>query len=189
MVRPHRTLAVALSVTAALGAGAVMSAAQSSPAPTLPGVPPECTTPLPNPAGGQPATFLKVQGLQGESEVDSFRFGASKPGDTGPLAPRTFVIGKAFDKASPQLLTRLANGQHISSVVDHAEQAGGHVPALHAARSPDRRLRAHGRRGAQRRAAVPAVQRGRGRVPAAAGGRLARPCCAGRRPEVILHPR
>ena len=27
------------------------------------------------------------------------------------------MIGKTFDKASPQLLTRLANGQHIASVV------------------------------------------------------------------------
>jgi type VI secretion system secreted protein Hcp len=97
-------------------------------------VPAECATPLPNPADSQPAAFLKVQGVTGESrnardagesEVDSFRFGASKPGDAGQAVPRTFVIGKTFDKASPQLLTRLANGRHMASVVLTQDKPAG----------------------------------------------------------------
>ena len=131
MVRPHRTVAVALSVTAALGAGAVVSAAQSSPSPA-PAASADCAR-LPNPADGQPAAFLKLQGITGESrnarhtgesEIDNFAFGATGGSASRP-APRAFVISKSYDKASPLLLQRLANGQHIASVVVTQDKPAG----------------------------------------------------------------
>ncbi len=133
MIRP--TLMVAAAVTAALGAGAVVSAAQSPSPPTSPtALAEECARTLPTPAADAPPTFLKVQGITGESraaahvgesEVDSFRFGAAGGGGTARPHARTMVIGKAFDSASPALLTRLATGAHIGTVVVSQDKPAG----------------------------------------------------------------
>jgi type VI secretion system secreted protein Hcp len=130
MIRP--TLMVAAAVTAALGAGAVVSTAQSPP-PSGTSLAQECARSLPTPANGEPASFLKVQGVAGESRnaahagesnVDSFRFGGSGGPAARPHA-RTMVIGKPYDSASPALVARLANGQHIGSVVVSQDKPAG----------------------------------------------------------------
>jgi type VI secretion system secreted protein Hcp len=133
MIRP--TLMVAAAVTAALGAGAVVSAAQSPSPPTSPAdLADECARTLPTPAGDAPPTFLKIQGLTGESraaahagesEVDSFRFGAAGGGGSARSHVRTMVIGKAFDNASPGLLARAVTGQHIGTVVVSQDKPAG----------------------------------------------------------------
>jgi len=128
-----RTIAIVASVAAALGAGAVASSAQDrtlEPS-TAPGaaLAAECARPLPAPAGGAPATFLKLEGIQGESkaaghldesEVDTFRIGAAAPGGHRPL-----VLGKPYDKASPQVLQRLVSGTTIPKVVLTQRKAAG----------------------------------------------------------------
>jgi type VI protein secretion system component Hcp len=130
----YRLLAVAASVVAALGAGAVASSAQSPPEPREPAasvdaLAAECARPLPAPSGAAPATFLKLDGIQGESKnhqhlnespVDQFRFGAAAPG-----GPRPLVIGKPYDKASPQLLHRLVAGTKIPSLILSQRNAAG----------------------------------------------------------------
>ncbi len=134
MISLHRVAAVATAPAAALGAGAVVSSAQSSSVIPSPGsLADQCARTLPTPAGDAPPAFLKIDGIDGESrnarhageiDVDSFRFGAFAPGTAKPAA-RTLVVGKPYDKASPQALDRLAKGAHISTVVLSQDKAGG----------------------------------------------------------------
>jgi type VI protein secretion system component Hcp len=130
----HHLLAVAASVVAALGAGAVASSAQSSPEPregaaSVDTLAAECARPLPTPTAGTPASFVKFDGILGESkapghvgesEVDQFRFGAGTPG-----GPRPLVLGKPYDKASPQVLARLVSGGVIPKVTLSQRKAAG----------------------------------------------------------------
>jgi type VI secretion system secreted protein Hcp len=134
MIHPRRILAVTASVATVLGAGAVVSAAQSptTPAPTTAEsvLAQQCERSLPTPTG-EPRTFLKLQGIAGEStspvhagesDVDAFRFGASSfptpgAGGGGKAVIRTMVIGKPYDSASPALLSRAATGLRVKSVV------------------------------------------------------------------------
>jgi type VI protein secretion system component Hcp len=68
----------------------------------------------------------------GESNVDTFRFGASNSGAasgaggcSGKATIRTLVLGKPYDSASPLLLKRVATGQHIPSVTLTQQNAAG----------------------------------------------------------------
>ena len=108
-----RALAITASVAAALGAGAVASSAQSGrpDAAVDPALAAECARALPAPADGTPATGVKFDGIAGESVVEQFRIGAATPGGHRPL-----VLGKPFDKATPQLLARLVSGAHIPTL-------------------------------------------------------------------------
>jgi type VI protein secretion system component Hcp len=129
-----RTVAVLACVAAALGAGAVASSAQDSrdvgSAPTLDAaLAAECARPLPAPATGAPAALLEFEGIQGEStaaghldesEAETFRIGAAAPGGHGPL-----VLGKPYDKASPQVHERLVSGTTIPKVVLTQQKSAG----------------------------------------------------------------
>jgi type VI secretion system secreted protein Hcp len=128
---PKYLLALAAAVLAALCAGSVASSAQTTPeAPEDAGaLVDECARPLPAPSGAAPVTFLKLDGIQGESKnhqhlnespVDQFRLGAGAPGGLRPL-----VLSKPYDKASPQLLQRLVSGAKIPSLILSQRSAGG----------------------------------------------------------------
>jgi hypothetical protein len=95
-----RLFILIFAVPAALLAGAVVSIAQS------PHVPPPaatgCDGALPS---GAPATTVKFDGIAGDHAVEHFRI---TPGGSRPL-----LLGKAIDKASPQLVARLVSGAHI----------------------------------------------------------------------------
>ncbi len=133
---PKHLLALTAAVFAALGAGAVASSAQttaaSEPVPVgadTGALAAECARPLPNPVAGTPATFLRLDGIKGEStnhqhwqesEVDQFRIGVGTPGGRRPL-----VLTKPYDKASPLLLARLVSGAKIKQLIVSQRKAAG----------------------------------------------------------------
>lgn len=86
--------------------------------------------------------FLKIDGIQGESQDDkhkneielmSFSWGAANTGTSasgggggaGKVSIQDFVVMKHVDKASPKLLEACNTGKHISSVVLCARKQGG----------------------------------------------------------------
>jgi type VI protein secretion system component Hcp len=88
-----------------------------------------CARELPAPGSGAPATFVKLDGIVGESkaaghleesEVDAFRIGFAAPG-----RPRPLVLGKPYDKTSQQVLQRLLSGTPIAKVVLTQQKAAG----------------------------------------------------------------
>jgi type VI protein secretion system component Hcp len=63
-----------------------------------------------------------MQGIAGESksalhpgasDLDAFRFGGDRVDATKPPRLRVLVLGKAYDKASPMLFSRLVSGASI----------------------------------------------------------------------------
>ena len=116
-----RTITILASVAAALGAGAVVSNAQDrAPAALDAALAAECARELPAPAAGAPATFVKLDGIAGESAVDTFRIGFAAPGGARPL-----VLGKPYDKATQPVLQRLLSGTPIAKVVLTQQKAAG----------------------------------------------------------------
>jgi type VI secretion system secreted protein Hcp len=126
---PRPLLALTAAVVAALGAGAVTSSAQTEPPADTGALAADCARPLPNPLNGTPATFLRLDGIKGEStnhqhwqesEVDQFRIGFGTPGGRRPL-----VLTKPYDKASPQLLARQLSGTPIRQLVLSQRKTAG----------------------------------------------------------------
>jgi type VI secretion system secreted protein Hcp len=85
--------------------------------------------------------FLKIDGIEGESEdakhpkeihVLSFSFGASQAGSfavgggggSGKVQMQDFHFMMNINKASPKLLLKCANGEHIPNAVLTARKAG-----------------------------------------------------------------
>jgi type VI secretion system secreted protein Hcp len=80
---------------------------------------------LPQAAQAAPELFLELDGIPGESaderhadaiEVFSFSWGVGSAGDARPSFS-SFTFTKRVDRASPQLLLRVAGGQVIPSAV------------------------------------------------------------------------
>src|SRR5262245_19832612 len=99
------------------------------------------------PAGGNFAIFLKLDGIQGDStaekhvhefDVLSFSFGAiggeGETGGGGKGAGRTqikeLVISKRVGKASPTLFLHCASGKHIKSAVLIMEHQPSHTQVV-----------------------------------------------------------
>lgn len=86
--------------------------------------------------------FLKIEGITGESQdanhqgwtnVDSFTWGATQPGNmatgggggAGKVQYRDLVIQAKIDKGTPAVMRYLSNGKHISKVEISVCKAGG----------------------------------------------------------------
>ena len=84
--------------------------------------------------------FLKIDGVEGEStddkhkgeiEILSFSWGVSQSGGFGPgggagkVSSNDFAIVKRLDKATPQLLEKVCQGEHIGSALLTLAKAGG----------------------------------------------------------------
>jgi type VI secretion system secreted protein Hcp len=91
--------------------------------------------------GGGGKTFLKIEGIKGEStvrdhkgEIDvvGFSFGASNPGTgatgggggAGKVSISSFTITKKLDKSSPLLFKACATGEHIKKAQISLRKAG-----------------------------------------------------------------
>ena len=144
----------------------------------------ECARPLPNPVSGTPATFLRLDGIKGEStnhqhwqesEVDQFRIGFGAPGGRRPL-----VLTKPYDKASPLLLAAAGLGREDQAADRVAAQGRRRLPALLAQRRDRDRRRAHRPRRGGHRAPLPGL-RVRARSSTARSTRRLRSACRSRR--------
>ena len=86
--------------------------------------------------------FLKIDGIEGDStsdkhkgeiEILSFSWGVSQTGNfqfgggggAGKVTSNDFAIVKRLDKATPQLLEKVCQGEHIGSALLTLAKAGG----------------------------------------------------------------
>jgi type VI secretion system secreted protein Hcp len=97
--------------------------------------------------------FLKIDGVDGEStddrhkgeiEIQSFSWGASNPtsygsggAGSGKVHFSDFSIMKTVDKASPQLFTKAATGEHIKEVVLTGQMQGGNPSVFYTVKMED----------------------------------------------------